>query len=91
MLKTMARDFLMGIAGGEMILTLALTEHSAEYTATGIATKAVPDNGNFIVDGTKLFVPYAHVSDYLLSVGRTGDSITLLLTDAHSSALRCSE
>ena len=81
------QDFLSAIARGETILTMALTEPSATYTTEGIEVKAVPSNGDYIVSGTKLLVPYAHVARYLLGVVRTGDGITLLLTDASSPGL----
>ncbi len=81
------RDFLPGIARGDTILTMALTEPGVTYTAEDIEVKAVPGNGDYIVSGTKLFVPYAHVSQYFLSVVRTDDGITLLLTDASSPGL----
>lgn len=89
------RELLPRIARGEMILTLALTEPSASYDAADITVQAVPDGDNFIISGTKLFVPDAHVADYLLCVTRTKDSenkedgITLFLVDAKSSGLSC--
>ena len=83
------RDFLPQIAGGEAILTMALTEPSASYDAQGIEARAWLDNGDYIISGTKLFVPDAHVARYLLCVVRTGEGITLLLTDARSRGIRC--
>jgi len=82
-------DFLLRIANGEAILTMALTEPSASYSARGIEAKASPDNGDYVISGTKLFVPDAHIARHLLCAVRTGDSITLLLTDAGSPGLRC--
>jgi alkylation response protein AidB-like acyl-CoA dehydrogenase len=82
-------DFLPRIAGGEAILTMALTEPSACYSAQGIEARALPDNSDYIINGTKLFVPDAHIARHLLCVVRTGDGITLLLTDAGSPGIRC--
>jgi alkylation response protein AidB-like acyl-CoA dehydrogenase len=87
--KEQKSQFLPKIVSGEAILTLALAEPSAGYTTEGVEATAVPDNGGYIVSGTKLFVPYAHVARYLLSVVRTGDGVTLLLTEAASPGINC--
>ena len=83
------REFLPKIATGEAILTMALTEPSASYTAEGIETRATTRRGDYIIRGTKLFVPYAHVARYLLCVVRTGPGITLLLVDGESPGIKC--
>ena len=83
------QDFLPGIVRGEAILTMALTEPSASYSSQGIEVGAIADNGDYIINGTKLFVPDAHIARHLLSVVRTGDGITLLLADARSPGIRC--
>jgi alkylation response protein AidB-like acyl-CoA dehydrogenase len=81
------------IAEGKSILTLALTEPSARYTADAVTVKAKPQNGGFVIQGTKLFVPDAHVSDYLVCVARTKEAenpqegITLFLVDIKSQGL----
>ena len=87
--KEQKHNFLPQIAKGEPILTMALTEPSACYSAQGIETKASPENSDYIISGTKLFVPDAHIAQYLLCVVRTEDGITLLLADAGSPGIRC--
>lgn len=75
------------LSQGQIIVTMALTESNARLDAAGIETRAVPvcpgsKEDGFIINGTKLFVPYAHVSDYLIVVARTGDEekdITLFI------------
>jgi alkylation response protein AidB-like acyl-CoA dehydrogenase len=87
--------FLPDIAEGKLILTLALTEPSARYTPDAVTLKATPRNGDFVLQGTKLFVPDAHVSDYLICVARTKeasdpqDGITLFLVDIKSPGISC--
>jgi alkylation response protein AidB-like acyl-CoA dehydrogenase len=87
--------FLPDIAEGKLILTLALTEPSARYTPDAVTLKAAPRNGDFVLQGTKLFVPNAHVSDYLICVARTKeardpqDGITLFLVDIKSPGISC--
>jgi len=87
--KEQKHFFLPRIASGEVILTLALAERSASFSNPGIVVKAVPDDGDFIISGTKLFVPDAHIARYILSVVRTGDGISLALADAASPGIRC--
>ena len=63
------QQFLPKIASGELIMTMALTEPSAKWTADGVALEAKKDGGGYMLNGTKLFVPDAHVSDYMVVVG----------------------
>ena len=38
-----------------------------------MATRAVAQDGGYVVNGTKLFVPMAHVADYLICTARTNN------------------
>ena len=67
-------QYLPGIAEGQLIATLAFTEPDVRWDAAGIRTSAEPDGDGFVINGTKLFVPNAHVSDYLVVAARTGDA-----------------
>jgi alkylation response protein AidB-like acyl-CoA dehydrogenase len=64
---------LPGIAKGDLILTLALTEPEADYRPQYIATQASAAQDGFTINGVKLFVPNAHIADYMLVVARTGE------------------
>jgi alkylation response protein AidB-like acyl-CoA dehydrogenase len=75
------------IASGQKIFTLALTEASASYEADGIETKAVAEGDNYIVSGTKLFVPDANVADYMLVVAKTAKGFTIFIVDAKSAGI----
>ena len=87
------QELLPKIAKGDLLLTLALTEPSARYEADAIAVKATQAGDDYIIEGTKLFVPDAHVADYLIVVARTTESkdptkgITLFLVDTKASGL----
>jgi alkylation response protein AidB-like acyl-CoA dehydrogenase len=89
------KEFLPKVANGEMILTLALTEPGAKYDAASVQTKAVAHDGEYVINGTKLFVLDANVADYLLCVARTKeevkpeDGITIFLVDAKSPGVKC--
>jgi alkylation response protein AidB-like acyl-CoA dehydrogenase len=85
-------QFLAKIASGDLIMTMALTEPSAKWTADGVTLTAKKEGGDYVLNGTKLFVPDAHVSDYMIVVARTGgrgeDGITLLLVDSKSPGIK---
>lgn len=89
------KEILPKLAEGKLLLTLALTEPSAIYTAEGIQTKATQMGKEFLIQGTKLFVPDAHISDYLICAARTReteiaeDGITLFLVDPKSPGVSC--
>jgi alkylation response protein AidB-like acyl-CoA dehydrogenase len=76
-----------------MILTLALIEAGGGLEAKDVTTSATRSGDDFIIDGTKMFVPFAHVADHLLCVARTGPSrggeegVTLFLVDAGSPGI----
>jgi len=78
-------DVLSRVASGDTILTLALTEPSARFDAEGVQLKAEKSGDGYTLNGTKLFVPDAHVADQLVVAARTGGSgeqgISLLLVD----------
>jgi alkylation response protein AidB-like acyl-CoA dehydrogenase len=81
------------IASGEEIFTLALTEAGGRYDAGSIDVKATANGDAYVLNGTKLFVPDAHIADYLLCVARTGeksepeDGITIFIVDAKSPGI----
>ena len=89
------KEFLPKVANGKMILTLALTEPSARYDAASVKTAAVAQNGEYVVNGAKLFVPDANVADCILCVARTKgevgpeDGITVFLVDGKSPGVKC--
>jgi len=87
------QEYLTKIAGGETIFTLALTEPSARYDAAAIEVKATANGDAYILNGTKLFVPDAHIADYMLVVARTDDKakgevgITIFIVGAKSPGI----
>jgi alkylation response protein AidB-like acyl-CoA dehydrogenase len=89
------KELLSRVAAGKLILTLALTEHTARYDAKSVRTTAVARDGEYVISGTKLFVPDANVADYLLCVARTRmtgrpeNGLTLFLVDSRSPGVRC--
>ncbi len=81
------------IASGDLILTLALTEPSNTYEASGVRLKAFREGRDFVLAGTKLFVSDAHIADYFICAARSevagveAGGITLFLVDAGSAGI----
>jgi alkylation response protein AidB-like acyl-CoA dehydrogenase len=63
--------YLKPLVAGELKATLAVLEPSARWDAEGIAATATADAGGFLLNGTKLFAPDAHVADLILVAART--------------------
>jgi alkylation response protein AidB-like acyl-CoA dehydrogenase len=90
------QGYLPKLASGEIIFTLALTEPSAQYNADAIETKATPVKDGYIINGTKLFIPDAHIADYMLVVARTDEKaeaekgLTIFIVEGKSPGISCS-
>ena len=70
------REYLPRISRGQLIATLALTEPGGRWDARGVQTVAHRSGDEYVINGTKLYVPNAHVSDYLIVAARTGEADT---------------
>jgi alkylation response protein AidB-like acyl-CoA dehydrogenase len=81
------------IVNGEAIWSLALTEATGTCEASGIELRASSEGDAYVLDGAKVFVPYAKISDYFLVVARTaetvdaGGGITAFIVDAKSPGI----
>lgn len=81
------QHILPAVADGQ-IWTLALMEASADYEAAGIELTAVRKDDAYLLNGTKLFVPYARAAEKMLVVGRSGNDgpaeagVTVFMVDA---------
>ena len=65
------QDLLSMICQGELLATLALTEPSASFEPGGVQMEARRDGDGYVINGTKLFVPDAHVSNVMIVAART--------------------
>ena len=70
------REYLSGIASGRLIMTMALTEPSGRWDAEGVQATAEPSDGGYALNGVKLYVPNANVSDHVIVAARTGQGET---------------
>ena len=87
------KEILPKVANGEVILTLALTEPSDSYEAAAVEVEAKSDKDDYVISGTKLFVPDAHIADYIICIARTKkgtkpeNGITAFLVDTKSPGI----
>lgn len=82
------RRFLPRLAKGELKFAYALTEPNAGSDAASIRTKAVFEDGYWVIDGTKMFITGAGIADYVVTNARTAQDrfkgITDFLVDTSS-------
>ena len=87
--KELKQEFLPGIAKGETILWLAMSEPDAGSDLLALRTTAIEQDDCFLVNGQKVWSSLAHVSDYGFLFARTETdpktpkwaSISVLLLD----------
>ena len=63
---------LPAIAAGEQILTLALTEPEYSWEPGAVQTTATSKNGDFVLDGVKLFTIDAQAASHFIVAARMG-------------------
>ncbi len=66
--------WLPGIASGELVTAIAMTEPSAGSDLAGISTSAVRDGEYYIVNGSKTFITNGINSDLIITVVKTDPS-----------------
>ena len=71
------RYLLPGIAAGDTVGTLAITEDNGRWDFGGVTLEARPAEDGWTLDGHKMFVLDGHVADLVLVVGRTPKGISL--------------
>ena len=72
--ETRKKELLPGIASGETVATLALSEPNGRWDAAGVGLTATPENGAFRLDGVKTFVLDGHTADLIVVVARAPGS-----------------
>ena len=75
--RAASEAILPGIASGETIATLALTEPSGRWDEAGIEAVATEVGGSWSITGTKTYVLDGHVADVVLVAARTTNGVSL--------------
>jgi len=87
------REFLPGIAKGEVIWNQAFTEPDAGSDEANVALRAIEDGDNYILNGQKTFISSPGPADFLYTLVRTQDvtpkhrGLSLFLIDANSPGI----
>jgi alkylation response protein AidB-like acyl-CoA dehydrogenase len=81
------KDLLPGLASGQTIGTLAITEDNGRWDFDGIALSARESGGTWTLDGHKSFVLDGHTANLILVVGRTPAGLSLFAVDADAPGL----
>jgi alkylation response protein AidB-like acyl-CoA dehydrogenase len=93
-------DLLPGMARGETVVTTAPGEPSIGPGYGGLDLKAVADSSGYLLEGARLFMPYAHEADYILCTAETsrdggttptpepGEGATLFLIDTATAGVK---
>ncbi|MEH6634796.1 MAG: acyl-CoA dehydrogenase family protein [Halioglobus sp.] len=74
-------------ASGEILLSAALTEPLNEDPANPLAVTAEFDGGDLRLSGTKISVPFALQSQYVLLAARTDSGVAVVLVDPAASGV----
>jgi alkylation response protein AidB-like acyl-CoA dehydrogenase len=71
-LPSQQERYLPAIAGGSEIHTYAFTESTGRWSADEVQLEAQGTNAGVVLNGSKLFVPDAHVADLIWVLARSG-------------------
>jgi acyl-CoA dehydrogenase len=83
--------YLPGLAAGEKIASIAVTEPGAGSDVAGLTTRATRQSQGFRLDGTKMFITNAGIADVLVVAARTSPDghrgITTFIVEAGTPGL----
>jgi alkylation response protein AidB-like acyl-CoA dehydrogenase len=85
--ETAKKDYLPGIAGGELRATLAVTEESGGWEPDAVEVVAAESGGAWVLTGSKSYVLDGTTADLLLVTARTGEGVSLFAVAAEGSGL----
>jgi alkylation response protein AidB-like acyl-CoA dehydrogenase len=79
------------IASGDLLVIPAVLEGDGSFAPDSITGSATRRGDDFIVQATKLLVPFARAADFFLVAVRAAnsDDLSLLLIDAHADGVSC--
>jgi len=65
------QKYLPGMASGEMVGAIAMTEPSAGSDLQGVRTTAIRDGDHYVLNGSKIFITNGYLSDAVIVVAKT--------------------
>jgi alkylation response protein AidB-like acyl-CoA dehydrogenase len=82
------KEWLPGIAAGEIVATLAVDEGVGEWQPGAMVTEATMADGVWAVSGTKWFVLDGHVANVVLVAARTDGGVSLFAVPGRAEGVR---
>jgi alkylation response protein AidB-like acyl-CoA dehydrogenase len=81
------KSYLPGIASGETIATLAITEDNGKWDFSGIECKAEKKGDGWVLDGHKMFVLDGHTANLIVVAARTPAGVSLFAVTGDAAGL----
>jgi alkylation response protein AidB-like acyl-CoA dehydrogenase len=81
------KSYLPGIASGETIATLAITEDNGKWDFSGIACAAEKSGDGWVLNGHKMFVIDGHVANLIVVAARSAAGVSLFAVDGEATGL----
>jgi alkylation response protein AidB-like acyl-CoA dehydrogenase len=81
------KEYLPGLASGELIATVALAEDSGSWQPADVTTTASESDGGWIVEGHKNYVLDGAIAGLLLVAARVDDKVGVFAVDADANGL----
>ncbi len=81
------KEYLPGIASGETIATLAITEPAGRWDEAGITLEATGSGDSWTLNGTKSFVIDGHTAALIIVAARTAAGVSLFAVPGDASGL----
>lgn len=88
--QTQKQVWLPKVAGGEILLTAALSEAYNDDPAQPYLTLAKADGSDLLLSGEKTNVPFAHIADRILLAAKTSDGVAVVLLDPKADGVSLS-
>jgi alkylation response protein AidB-like acyl-CoA dehydrogenase len=79
--------YLPGIASGETIATLAITEENGRWDETGVTLTAKAEGDGYVLDGAKSYVLDGHLANLIIVAARTDAGVSLFAVDGEAAGL----
>jgi alkylation response protein AidB-like acyl-CoA dehydrogenase len=81
------KSYLPGIASGETIATLAITEDNGKWDFGAIELAATKKGDGWVLNGHKMFVIDGHVANLIVVAARTSAGVTLFAVQGDAAGL----
>lgn len=79
--EQLRKQWLPAIAEGRAIGTLAIVEEDDSLKPADIATTATAQGRGWKLSGAKMFVPYAHIADFVIVAARVQDEVDFFMVE----------